>query len=85
MGDSGEIDWKLTQVLGGEGAGKTEDEDTITSMAFDEDGQHLAVGDKAGRIVIFEKAEFRYSKVTKNQYQFLTEYQSHVREFDYLK
>lgn len=81
-----EFDWKLTQVLGNEDLGKVEPEDIVTSMSFDASGRYLAVGDKGGRIVIFEDFGFENPSLNmNNQFQFLCEFQSHQREFDFLK
>src|SRR3990167_6010425 len=78
-------DWRGTQVLGSEAIGEVEEEDLVTAMGYSMDGTHLAVGDKGGRIVVFENTHFGYPKTSPNHFQFLTEYQSHVRQFDYLK
>ncbi|KAF4362705.1 hypothetical protein G4B88_018323 [Cannabis sativa] len=75
--------------------------DIITAMGFDASGDYLAVGDRGGRVVIFERKD---GKHTSNQYQprtklekldftptwnpefqYKTEFQSHEPEFDYLK
>lgn len=80
-----EPDWKLTQVLGSEPVGKVEEEDIITSMCFNETGNHLAIGDKGGRVIVFENSLFGNPKVSKNQFQFLMEFQSHIKDFDFLK
>ena len=67
-------------------------------MKFDETGDYLAVGDKAGRICIFEGHSARAPPSTSPhhprvpppapsflEYKFYTEFQSHDREFDSLK
>lgn len=79
-------DWKLTQILGSDDLGKVVDEDTVTSLSFDNSGRYLAAGDKAGRIVIFEDYGYETPQLNMtNQFQFLTEFQSHQRDFDFLK
>ena len=58
--------------------------DTLTSIAFDGTGDYLAVGDKAGRVIIF-----KHSGPIKNSryfdYRYHAEIQSHEPEFDHLK
>jgi serine/threonine-protein phosphatase 2A regulatory subunit B len=53
-------------------------------MSFDGTGDFLAVGDKAGRVIIF-----RHSGPLKNSryfdYKYFAEIQSHEPEFDHLK
>lgn len=39
----------------------------------------MASGDRAGRVVLFERP------ASSNEYRFYTEFQSHESEFDYLK
>ena len=53
----------------------------ITAVGFDATGEHLAVGDKAGRLCIFAASRSK----SKCEYRFYTEFQSHESEFDYLK
>ena len=48
-------------------------------------GDYLSIGDKGGRLIIFEKCECGKSSKHPIEYQYLTELQSHLREFDYLK
>lgn len=76
-------EWRFSQVFGEklESDVEVQDSDVITAVEFDERGQHLATGDRGGRIVIFQE---NLSKKTK-EYKFLTEFQSHEPEFDYLK
>jgi serine/threonine-protein phosphatase 2A regulatory subunit B len=57
--------------------------DLISALAFDRSGSFLASGDRAGRVVLFERnAEDGQSA---GEYRFYTEFQSHEAEFDYLK
>ena len=77
------MDLKFAQVFGEKvPVDKVSDEDIITSLEFDQTGQYIALGDKAGRLIIFEENEGKGKSV---EYQYLTELQSHLREFDYLK
>jgi serine/threonine-protein phosphatase 2A regulatory subunit B len=77
------LDWKFTQVFGDKNtASQVADEDVISAMAFDTTGNYISLGDKAGRLIVFQK---HFSKNKKVEYQYFTELQSHMREFDYLK
>lgn len=50
--------YKLTQMFGYKGPGeKVQEEDIISKIAFDKTGKYLALGDHAGRIIIFELQE----------------------------
>jgi len=56
-GNIPKLEWKFTQVFGDKTAvDKVSDEDIITSISFDKTGKYLSLGDKAGRLIIFEKA-----------------------------
>jgi len=89
-------EWKFSQVFG-EGRGSVEDVsdiDVLSSIEFDDSGDFIAVGDRGGRIVVFER-EDKGEKSTKDskkkvsvrspEYKFYTEFQSHEPEFDCLK
>ena len=52
-------------------------------VKFDPSGNYLALGDKAGRIIIFQTP--LSTKRKDEQLNYFTEYQSHGREFDYLR
>jgi serine/threonine-protein phosphatase 2A regulatory subunit B len=45
------IEWKFVQSFGDD---NSSDDDLVTAVEFDESGNYIAVGDKAGRICIFE-------------------------------
>ena len=51
--------------------------DIVSAIEFDETGDFLAVGDRGGRVVVFEQDA--------SDYKFYAEFQSHEPEFDYLK
>ena len=51
--------------------------DIVSAIEFDETGEFLAVGDRGGRVVVFEQDAA--------DYKFYAEFQSHEPEFDYLK
>ncbi|OMO67591.1 Protein phosphatase 2A, regulatory subunit PR55 [Corchorus olitorius] len=96
------LEWKFSQVFGERNSGDDiQDVDIISAVEFEKSGDYLAVGDRGGRVVIFER---KYGKDTpdelysRNQleqldfafsnhpeYQYKTEFQSHEPEFDYLK
>ena len=60
------------------------EEDIISAITFDQSGKFVSLGDKAGRLIVFERGE-NEKKKNSLEYQYLTELQSHVREFDCLK
>ncbi|XP_048229240.1 serine/threonine protein phosphatase 2A 55 kDa regulatory subunit B beta isoform isoform X2 [Ricinus communis] len=96
------LEWKFSQVFGERIPGEdVQDADVVSAIEFDKSGDYLAVGDRGGRVVIFERKD---RKDTPNQYnsrneletldftftghpiyQYKTEFQSHEPEFDYLK
>ncbi|XP_030458258.2 serine/threonine protein phosphatase 2A 55 kDa regulatory subunit B beta isoform-like [Syzygium oleosum] len=98
-GSGAPLEWKLSQVFGerspGEEAPDVPD-DVISSIEFDKTGDHLAVGDRGGRVIIFKRKDgkdhFR-RQVERSEsdfawhpeYRYMTEFQSHEPEFDYLK
>ncbi|KVH98928.1 Protein phosphatase 2A, regulatory subunit PR55 [Cynara cardunculus var. scolymus] len=50
------LDWKFSQVFGERSPGEdVENIDVISAIEFDKSGDYLAVGDRGGRVVIFEK------------------------------
>ena len=79
-------EWKFAQVFGDKStAEQIHDEDIITALEFDNTGKYLALGDQAGRLIIFDQPETNAKKGTFVEFQYLTELQSHIKEFDYLK
>ncbi|EYU22145.1 hypothetical protein ABFS82_09G018100 [Erythranthe guttata] len=96
------LDWKFSQVFGDKFPGEdVQDIDIISAIDFDKNGDHLAVGDRGGRIVIFqnkggkhdaakftsrnELEQLDYAVSKHPEFEFKTEFQSHEPEFDYLK
>lgn len=95
-------EWKFSQVFGERAPGEdVQDVDIISSMGFDASGDYLAVGDRGGRVVIFERKDGKHTS-NQNQarakleqldfdstwnpeFKYKTEFQSHEPEFDYLK
>nr|CAB3468215.1 unnamed protein product [Digitaria exilis] len=103
-GDQGEasqpqpLDWRFAQVFGERAAGEDVQEvDVISAIEFDKSGDHLATGDKGGRVVLFERTDARDSASRRElerqdvpinrhpEFRYKTEFQSHEPEFDYLK
>ncbi|KAH9664837.1 serine/threonine protein phosphatase 2A 55 kDa regulatory subunit B beta isoform [Citrus sinensis] len=72
--------------------------DIISAIEFDKTGDHLATGDRGGRVVLFERTDTKdhggsrrdlermdYSTSRHPEFRYKTEFQSHEPEFDYLK
>ncbi|KAL9304390.1 hypothetical protein ACSQ67_021653 [Phaseolus vulgaris] len=72
--------------------------DIISAIEFDKSGDHLATGDRGGRVVLFERTDTKdhrgsrrdmermdYSISRHPEFRYKTEFQSHEPEFDYLK
>ncbi|KAL0910037.1 hypothetical protein M5K25_020964 [Dendrobium thyrsiflorum] len=71
--------------------------DFISAIQFDKSGDHLATGDKGGRVVLFERTDVKehssrrdlekldYTICGHPEFRYKTEFQSHEPEFDYLK
>ncbi|KAI3806839.1 hypothetical protein L1987_22754 [Smallanthus sonchifolius] len=93
------LDWKFSQVFGERTAGEEVQEvDIISAIEFDKSGDHLATGDRGGRVVLFERTDKKehggnrrdlektdYSNSRHPEFRYKTEFQSHEPEFDYLK
>ncbi|KAF8057777.1 PP2AB2 [Scenedesmus sp. PABB004] len=94
------VEWQFLQCFGERTPGEeVQDADVISAVEFDSDGSYLATGDKGGRVVLFEKVSTqpRYAPGMEQrapapaprgpgfEYRYLTEFQSHEPEFDYLK
>jgi len=76
-----ESEWKFSQVFGERSAVEEVSEvDIVSSIEYDNSGNYIAVGDRGGRVIVFER-----SKLGRREYKFFVEYQSHEPEFDYLK
>lgn len=96
---AGPLEWKFSQVFGERTAGEEVQEvDIISAIEFDRAGDHLATGDRGGRVVLFERTDTRdhggdrrdlermdYSMSRHPEFRYKTEFQSHEPEFDYLK
>ncbi|KAJ7963149.1 Serine/threonine-protein phosphatase 2A 55 kDa regulatory subunit B [Quillaja saponaria] len=93
------LEWKFSQVFGERTAGEEVQEvDIISAIEFDKSGDHLATGDRGGRVVLFERTDTKdhggsrrdlermdYSVSRHPEFRYKTEFQSHEPEFDYLK
>ncbi|KAG6490114.1 hypothetical protein ZIOFF_051397 [Zingiber officinale] len=92
------LDWKFSQVFGERMVGEEVQEvDIISAIEFDKSGDHLATGDRGGRVVLFERTDARTHGSRKDlerqdyqfsrhaEFRYKTEFQSHEPEFDYLK
>ncbi|KAM1012629.1 hypothetical protein ACFX2I_042727 [Malus domestica] len=93
------LEWKFSQVFGERTAGEEVQEIDITSaIEFDRTGDHLAIGDRGGRVVLFERTDIKdhgghrrdletmdYSISGHPEFRYKTEFQSHERESDYYK
>ncbi|XP_016749685.1 serine/threonine protein phosphatase 2A 55 kDa regulatory subunit B beta isoform isoform X2 [Gossypium hirsutum] len=93
------LDWKFSQVFGERTAGEEVQEvDIISAIEFDKTGDHLATGDRGGRVVLFERTDTKDHGVPRRdlermeypigrhpEFRYKTEFQSHEPEFDYLK
>ncbi|KAL2515312.1 Serine/threonine protein phosphatase 2A 55 kDa regulatory subunit B beta isoform [Forsythia ovata] len=96
------LEWKFSQIFGEKLPGEdVQDIDIISAIEFDKKGDFLAIGDRGGRVVIFEnkagnhdllehtsRSELEQLDLVVPQhpkFQYKTEFQSHEPEFDYLK
>ncbi|XP_044486540.1 serine/threonine protein phosphatase 2A 55 kDa regulatory subunit B beta isoform-like isoform X2 [Mangifera indica] len=93
------LEWKFSQVFGERTAGEEVQEvDIISAIEFDKSGNHLATGDRGGRVVLFERTDTKdhggsrrdmermdYPITRHPEFRYKTEFQSHEPEFDYLK
>lgn len=91
-------EWQFLQCFGERTPGEDiQEADIISAVEFDYDGWHLATGDRGGRVVLFERVNPQVRAVGMEQrppplprgaafeYRYMTEFQSHEPEFDYLK
>ncbi|KAM2978262.1 hypothetical protein FF2_015108 [Malus domestica] len=102
------LEWKFSQVFGERAPGEDLHDgytlslcDMISAIGFDKSGDFLAIGDRGGRCVIFERKDGKhtlnqqrprheleqldFTSTQHPEFQFKTEFQSHEPEFDYLK
>ncbi|PPR93724.1 hypothetical protein GOBAR_AA26955 [Gossypium barbadense] len=88
------LDWKFSQVFGERTAGEEVQEvDIISAIEFDKTGDHLATGDRGGRVVLFERTDTKDHGVPRRdlermeypigrhpEFRYKTEFQSHEPE-----
>lgn len=59
-GATAPLEWKFAQVFGERTAGEEVQEvDIISAIEFDRSGDHLATGDRGGRVVLFERTDIK--------------------------
>lgn len=69
--------WKLNQVFG-EDPTAVNEENVITTVEFDPQGEFLAIGYQCGQVVVFK------NQPGTDTYKFHTQFESHTSEFDFL-
>ncbi|CAN1286704.1 Serine/threonine protein phosphatase 2A 55 kDa regulatory subunit B beta isoform [Linum perenne] len=87
------LEWKFSQVFGEPTAGEELQEDIISAIEFDKTGDHLATGDRGGRVVLFERTDTKdgggsrrdlermdYQISRHPEFRYKTEFQSHEPE-----
>jgi serine/threonine-protein phosphatase 2A regulatory subunit B len=47
------VPWVFVSGLGERDSANVTDQDMLTSLKFDKTGDYLALGDKAGRVIVF--------------------------------
>uniref|UniRef100_A0A6V7QQZ2 Serine/threonine-protein phosphatase 2A 55 kDa regulatory subunit B n=1 Tax=Ananas comosus var. bracteatus TaxID=296719 RepID=A0A6V7QQZ2_ANACO len=84
-------------LRGAYGGEEVQEVDIISAIEFNKSGDHLATGDRGGRVVLFERTDVRnhgnrrelerqdYPISRHPEFRYKTEFQSHEPEFDYLK
>ncbi|KAG1675988.1 hypothetical protein FOA52_014232 [Chlamydomonas sp. UWO 241] len=79
-------EWQFLQCFGERTPGEEiQEADVISAVEFDDNGMHLATGDRGGRVVLFERVSPEVPRGAAFEYRYMTEFQSHEPEFDYLK
>ncbi|CAL9236341.1 unnamed protein product [Arabidopsis halleri] len=68
------LEWRFSQVFGERSAGEEVQEagvssavDIISAIEFDNSGNHLATGDRGGRVVLFERTDTNNSSGTRRE------------------
>lgn len=78
------LNWKLHQSFVGDAdVAKVSDQDKISAVSFSKSGDYIAMGDNAGRLIIFENVS-SFNNFQGVNYQYSNELQSHVKENDTL-
>ncbi|RLM80556.1 serine/threonine protein phosphatase 2A 55 kDa regulatory subunit B beta isoform [Panicum miliaceum] len=92
------LEWRFAQVFGERAAGEDVQEvDIISAIEFDKSGDHLATGDRGGRVVLFERTDSGdsasrrelerqdYPVARHPEFRYRTEFQSHEPEHECVK
>ena len=58
------------------------EEDDVTCVSFDQSGRMLAVGDKSGRLIVFQNQENIHPA---QEYDYHFEFEAHKQQYDTLK
>lgn len=62
-------DYKLTQTFGDKSSSeKVADDDIISAVEFDQTGKYLSLGDRAGRLIIFNLQQLKNRKSSEYTY-----------------
>uniref|UniRef100_A0A1I8ANH2 Serine/threonine-protein phosphatase 2A 55 kDa regulatory subunit B n=1 Tax=Steinernema glaseri TaxID=37863 RepID=A0A1I8ANH2_9BILA len=100
VGSEEEIQWRFSQIRGHIDVDDAPTESTdqpaqtkpnpaeiISCVQFSDDGEFLAMGDKGGRVLIFQRDQSgKYvNGIRSSEYNTYITFQSHEPEFDYLK
>ena len=66
------VPWVFVSGLGERDQNNVTEQDMLTSLKFDKTGDYLALGDKAGRVIIFQHAKGKKSRV--EDYDYFSEF-----------
>ena len=72
------INWANMSSLGEPDPASITKQDLLSAISFDKQGQLLSVGDRGGRVIVFQKIE----EGGVIDFDYLTEFQSHESAFD---
>ena len=62
-------DFKLAQTFGDKSSSeKVADDDIISAVEFDQTGKYLSLGDRAGRLIIFNLQQLKNRKTSEYTY-----------------
>ena len=75
--------WQFLDGLGEPNSSQITKQDILSAINFDRNGTYLSVGDKGGRVIIFERIVDKEAGTT--DFEYFTEFQSHERKIDFLK
>jgi serine/threonine-protein phosphatase 2A regulatory subunit B len=76
--------YKFSQIFGYKNTtDKLQKEDVITCLKFDNEGKMIAVGDRAGRVIVFDRS--KSDQKGTGPFEYFTEFQAHENQFDSLR